>query len=378
MTARIILAGGGTGGHLFPAIAIADRVTEMLKDRMPVEILFVGTKRGLEFRMRDSLGYPLHLINMRGIVRGFTLVNLLVPFIVIAALVKSSRLISRFRPDLVIGTGGYVCWPVLKMAAFKGITTLLQEQNSLPGVATRQLAGKAKKIYLGFERAKEYLKTDAKMIVTGNPVRSSISKGDRSAAIKRFGLQPDRKTILVLGGSQGARAINNAVLDSLDKLETNQGVQILWQTGKRDYKEVEVKAAQKASNCALFPFAQEMDLVYAAADIVIARAGALTLAEITACGLPAILVPYPYAAGDHQKKNAQDYVERGMAMMIDEKDLAGYSLVGKAIEILQSEQFDRMREAINNETSGQRPAVDIIAEDIVAQIQHLKNIEGNG
>jgi UDP-N-acetylglucosamine--N-acetylmuramyl-(pentapeptide) pyrophosphoryl-undecaprenol N-acetylglucosamine transferase len=342
---------------------------------MAVEILFVGTKRGLEYRMRDSLGYPLHTINMRGIVRGLTLVNLLVPFIVVSALLKSSSLLGRFRPDVVIGTGGYVCWPVLKMAAFKRITTLLQEQNSYPGVATRQLAGKAKKIYLGFEKAKDYLKTNAEMVVTGNPVRTSISTGDRTAALKKFGLQPDRKTILVLGGSQGARAINNAILRSLEKEEFNQGVQILWQTGKRDYKEVGEKAAHKASNCSLFPFAQEMDLVYAAADIVIARAGALTLAEISACGLPAILIPYPFAAGEHQKKNAQDYVERGMAVMIEESGLGEVSLLREAIDILQSERYQQIKSAISKEMSDKRPAVDVIAEDIVKQIQHLKDNE---
>jgi len=366
--ARIIIAGGGTGGHLFPALAIADRVTQLLKDKMPVEIRLVGTKRGIEYRMKDKLGYRLHTISMRGIVRGITLLNLLVPFVIMTALVQSTRLLTRFKPDIVIGTGGYVCWPVLKVAAWKKITTLLQEQNSYPGVATRQLAGGARKIYLGFERAREFLRTEAEIVVTGNPVRTSITGGDRSKALETYDLSPDRKTILVLGGSQGARSINNAVLASLDNKKLNQGYQLLWQTGTRDYKEVEEKAAKKVSNCALFPFARQMELVYAAADLVIARAGALSLAEITACHIPAILIPYPYAAGDHQKKNAEDYVARGMALMIQEADLAGTDLIARAIDLMESEEYLRMKQAIVTETANRKPAVDVIAEDIIEQL----------
>ncbi len=366
--ARIVIAGGGTGGHLFPAIAIADRVTQLSKGKMPVEILFVGTKRGIEYRMKDKLGYPLQAIYMRGIVRGFALFNLLIPFVVLTALVQSARLLGRFKPNIVIGTGGYVCWPVLKIAAWKKITTLLQEQNSYPGVATRQLAGSARKIYLGFEKAKEFLRTDAEIMVTGNPVRASITSGDRSKAIESHGLNPDRKTILVLGGSQGARSINNAILESLDNNKLNQGYQLLWQTGRRDHKEVGEKAAKKVSNCALFPFAQQMEPVYAAADLVIARAGALSLAEITACHLPAILIPYPYAAGDHQKKNAEDYVARGMAVMIEEKELAGTDLIARAINMLESDEYGQMKKAIATETADRKPAVDVIAEDIIKQL----------
>ncbi|UCG63093.1 MAG: undecaprenyldiphospho-muramoylpentapeptide beta-N-acetylglucosaminyltransferase [Candidatus Zixiibacteriota bacterium] len=371
-TARIIFTGGGTGGHLFPAIAIADRLSELMKGKREVEIIFVGTRRGLEYRMREKLGYPLHTINMRGIIRGITLVNLLVPFVIATALMKSVSLLSRFQPDIVIGTGGYVCWPVLKVAAWKNIPTLLQEQNSYPGVATRQLASAAKKIYLGFEKAKEYLKTSAEIMVTGNPVRASITSGRREAALETYGLLPERRTILVLGGSQGARAINNAVLRSLEKEKLNQGVQLLWQTGSRDHKEVEIMAAKKVSNCALFPFAQQMEQVYAAADLVIARAGALSLAEITACGLPAILIPYPHAAGDHQKKNAENYVSRGMARMIEEMDLENIDIIAEAVDLLESDEYSRMKTAIARETAGQRPAVDIIAEDIIRQIEGMK------
>ena len=368
-TARLIFAGGGTGGHLFPALAIADRVKELLKDNMHVEILFIGTKRGIEYRMRDKLGYPLHIINMRGIARRFSLINLLVPFIIISALFKATRLIKKFQPHIVVGTGGYVSWAILKAAARNNIITLLQEQNSFPGVTTRQLAPNAKKIYLGFEKAKEHIKTDAEIIVSGNPVRNSIQLVSKESACKLFNLDPNKKTILILGGSQGARAINNAVIKSLKNKDLPPDFQLLWQTGKRDYKEVILQAGDKVQSSTLFPFANNMAEVYSAADIVIARAGALTLAEIIESELPSILIPYPYAAGDHQKKNADDYVNRNMAKMIIENELADRDILGEALTLCNSESFESMKKAIRKETENKKPAVDLIAEDIIGQLE---------
>jgi UDP-N-acetylglucosamine--N-acetylmuramyl-(pentapeptide) pyrophosphoryl-undecaprenol N-acetylglucosamine transferase len=315
--------------------------------------------------MRESLGYPLHLINVRGITRSLTLRNLLVPFILIGALVQSMLLLRKLSPDVVVGTGGYVSWPVLKVAALKKIVTVLQEQNSFPGVTTRRLAQRAERIYLGFERAREHLRTKGKIIVTGNPVRASVMNGSRSEAIKAFGLDPEKKTILVLGGSQGARTVNNAVLASLEKTQLPAEYQLLWQTGKRDYKEVTARSGRKVTGCALFPFADRMDLVYAAADLAIARAGALTLAELAACGLPSILIPYPFAAGDHQRKNAADLVDRKMAVVIDEKDLDAVDLLGEAVALHRSERFQQMKRTIAEWNQGRRPAADVIAEDIV-------------
>ncbi len=367
--ARIIIAGGGTGGHLFPAIAIADRVKELLQDQ--VEIVFVGTKRGLEYRIKEKLGYPLLTINIRGIARSLSLTNLMVPFLIIGSLIKVSQILKSVKPDVVIGTGGYVCWPVLAMASYKKITTVLQEQNSFPGLTTRKLSAKASRIYLGFEKAKEYLNTNAKIIVTGNPVRKNINEGNREEALKKYNLSPSKKTILVLGGSQGAMAINRAVLKSLDNLERNDNYQILWQTGKRDYTEVNAKAGNKAF-CSLFPFATNMQEIYAAADFVIARAGALTLAEIVECGLPSTLVPYPYAAGDHQKKNALNFVEKNIAQMIDETTLKNTDLIGGAISIMESDEYMKMKDAIKNMSHSNKAAVDIIAEDIIELIKSAK------
>ena len=370
---RIVFAGGGTGGHLYPAIAIANRIEQMLEGKETVEILFVGTRRGLEYRMKDTLGYPLRTVNIRGLARSLTPKNLLVPFIAVGALIKASSILSSFRPDVVVGTGGYVCWPVLRMAAMKKITTVLQEQNSFPGLTIRKLAGRAKRIYLGFADAQKHLRTDAAMLVTGNPVRREIASGNRATAIKEFGLDSGKKTILVLGGSQGARAINHAVLKSLETKELDDKYQLLWQTGKRDYTEVNARANRKVS-VTLFPFAQDMPSVYAAADLVVARSGALTLAEVAACALPAILIPFPHAAGDHQKKNAQSYARGEAAVMIEEKDLADVDLLQRAVALMESGEYEKMGQKAKDLAAAGKPAVDVIAEDIINLIGEQRKI----
>jgi UDP-N-acetylglucosamine--N-acetylmuramyl-(pentapeptide) pyrophosphoryl-undecaprenol N-acetylglucosamine transferase len=364
-TARLIFAGGGTGGHLYPAIAIADRVKEILSARMPVEIIFVGTKRGIEYRVRETLGYPLHLVNIRGIARSFTLANLAVPFLIVSAMMKANSLVKQFGPQVVVGTGGYVSWPVLRAANGQKITTVLQEQNSFAGVTTRQLAPKATRIYLGFAKAAEMLKTNGEIIVTGNPVRASISKGDRAEAIKAFGLDPTKKTILVIGGSQGARSVNQAMLRGLQQSNLPDGYQLLWQTGKRDYTDVSAAAGEKAKGHTLFPFESRMALVYAAADVAIARAGAITLAEIEACALPSVLIPYPHAAGDHQRKNAEEFARQGYATVIDENVLADRDPLGEAVSLLSSGKAAQMRAAMQQANAKKKPAIDIIANDIV-------------
>lgn len=375
ISTRILFAGGGTGGHLYPAIAIANKLKEMLSGKTNLDIAFVGTKRGLEYRIKDELGYPLHLINMRGITRSIAIINLLVPFIIVLALVQSAVLLKKFRPDLVVGTGGYVSWPVLKMAATLGILTVLQEQNSYPGIATRSGSKKAKRIYLGFEEARQFIANSANAIYTGNPVRSEISQGSKERAIGQFKLKKEKKIILVLGGSQGARAINNAVLKSLRSGQWAGDVQLLWQAGKRDYTEVNQQASGLHWDGALFPFANNMHNVYAAADMVIARAGALTIAELTACGLPSILIPFPFAAGDHQKKNAESLSSKNAALVIDEIHLQDKDILMEAVELLHSPRYAEMKQAVARLTQGQKPAVDVIADDIIALINETKQVE---
>lgn len=365
---KLIFAGGGTGGHLFPAVAIAEKLMELLKDKIKVEIIFVGTKRGIEYRLKDSLGYPLHLISMRGIARSLNLKNLLVPFIVVGALIKSGRLIKKFQPDMVVGTGGYVCWPVVKVAASRKIKTVLQEQNSYPGVATRTLASSVDKVYLGFESARQYLKPNTKTMLTGNPVRSSINIIDNKEACLKLKLDPEKKTILILGGSQGARSINQAVIKSIKVgFDTNK-YQILWQTGKRDYKDVTEQTGDRVTGCSLFPFAENMSEVYSAADLVIARSGALTLAEIVKFNLPSLLIPFPFAAGNHQEKNAEDFINKKMAAMILEKDLDNHNLIDYAIKMIDDNDDEGMKNNIIAFNKDKREAVELIAEDIIGML----------
>lgn len=372
--ARLIFAGGGTGGHLYPAIAIANRVREMLSDTMSANIIFVGTQRGLEYRIREQLGYPLHIINIRGIVRSLTLKNLLFPFLVLFAYWKALRLIGKFKPHVVVGTGGYVAWPVARAALTRRIPLLLQEQNSYPGMVTRKLAARADRLFLGFAGARAYLSNSDNITVVGNPVRREISQGDRAAAIKAFSLDSNKKTILILGGSQGARAINRAILNSLKHFNETDKYQLLWQTGKRDHTEVVASAGDRASGHTLFPFARDMSLTYAAADLAIARAGALTLAELQACRLPAILVPYPHAAGDHQMKNAEELVSLGCAKLVLESDLSSTDLLARAVELMQTGEADTITAALNK-AAPSTPAVDIIANEVVCLVRQAQERE---
>jgi len=361
----MIFAGGGTGGHLYPAIAIANRIKELLEPETKVNTLFIGTKRGLEYQIRDSLGYPLKLINIRGIARSFTPKNLLVPFLVVGALLKAKSIINEAKPDVVIGTGGYVAWPVLKIAASKNIITLLQEQNSFPGITTRQLAGKAKKVYLGFDEAKKHLPANTKTKLTGNPVRRDIAYGEKIKSLEKYNLDKNKKTILILGGSQGARAINEAVLKSLGTNDLDENYQLLWQTGKRDYKDVVTQVGEKHREHSLFPFAHDMKEIYATSDLVIARAGAITLAELQACNLPSILIPFPFAAGDHQLHNANSFIDYGYAKLIDQSNLGDKDILQIAVDMINSGEAKRMNQKMIEDSKDKKPAVDLIAEDII-------------
>ncbi|MBI5265893.1 MAG: UDP-N-acetylglucosamine--N-acetylmuramyl-(pentapeptide) pyrophosphoryl-undecaprenol N-acetylglucosamine transferase, partial [candidate division Zixibacteria bacterium] len=290
---------------------------------------------------------------------------LALPFIVAGALVSTWRLFSRFKPDIVVGTGGYVSWPVARIAIARSVPAVLQEQNSYPGIVTRQLASYANHIYLGFEGAKEYLPTSASTIWTGNPVRPQLTEGSRTEAYTHFNLDPTRKTILVLGGSQGARGINNAVLASLKQHALSQDCQLLWQTGKRDFEGMHAQAKDVLTRGAIFPFHDRMDLLYAPADIAVARAGASTIAELTACEVPSVLIPFPHATADHQHKNAEECVAQGCASLVSENSLDEVDILRKACEMIHSGEAERMRLAIQHLNRGRRPAVDVIAEDIL-------------
>lgn len=355
---RVLFAGGGTGGHLFPALAIAREMEQL--DRECV-IRFVGTRHGIEATMSEQIGYPLSLIAMRSLPRRLSLGLITFPMRLAWSIIQSLRLCSEFRPDVVVGTGGYVSGPVIMAAALKKIPRALQEQNSYPGLVTRRLAARADIIFLAYRKAGQYLPAHIKTKITGNPIRRSLTGGNRAEALRRFGLSPERKTILILGGSQGARRINQAVLGSLAHIDDT--IQLLWQCGKRDYTDVAARLNKKDFAISLFPFSNDMQDVYAAADLAIARAGALTIAELTACGIPMILIPYPQAAADHQTHNAAEVVAAGAAEMIADAALDRMQLLESAAALICSVRLTAMRQA--SKAMGRPEAASEIAREIL-------------
>jgi UDP-N-acetylglucosamine--N-acetylmuramyl-(pentapeptide) pyrophosphoryl-undecaprenol N-acetylglucosamine transferase len=360
----VLFAGGGTGGHLYPALAIADGLKARIEPGGIADFRFIGTRRGLEYRMKDKLGYPLSLIAVRGLHRHGIVKNILFPILLFGAIVKSVYFILRFGPDLVVGTGGYVMGPVLLAAVAMNRRCVIQEQNSYPGVTTRQLAHKVDKVFLGFAAAARVLNKNTETVETGNPVKSTIGKISKEKGREHFRLKSTDKVILVLGGSQGATSINQNILDHLSSLP--DGYQLIWQTGERDYKEIAAAAGGRVESRALFPFTDRIELAYAAADVAIARAGALTLAELEAAGLPSVLVPYPYAAGDHQRKNAEVFVENGASLMIENNELSEVSLLKGTVSLIEDGTHLKMAEAVATMRARiKKPAVEIIADEIL-------------
>lgn len=323
---KFILSGGGTGGHIYPAIAIANE----LKMRFPdAEFLFVGAKDKMEMQKVPQAGYAIKGLWIAGLQRRLTLQNAMFPFKLISSLWESRTILKNFKPDVVIGTGGFASGPLLNVANSMGIPTLIQEQNSYPGITNKLLSKKASKICVAYENLEQFFPNE-KMILTGNPVRQDLIAvaSKREEAINYFKLDPNKKTLLVLGGSLGARRINQLIEKELPHLLSQQ-VQIIWQCGKLyidDY-------AKYASNDVhVVAFIERMDLVYAAADLVISRAGASSVSELCMVGKPVIFIPSPNVAEDHQTKNAQAIVDQKGAIMIKESALdAEFSIVIEAL-----------------------------------------------
>ncbi len=333
-----ICAGGGTGGHLYPAIAIAQRIKE---ERPEARIIFVGTARGLESRVIPELGYPLAVIAVRGLARRLTLKNLLLPFVLFYSLLQCLALLFKFRPVAVIGTGGYVSGPLLFTASLLGFPTLIQEQNGYPGATTRLLARVVKRVHISFEESRRYFKNEKKLRLTGNPVRRFTFAKSKEDACREFGLAADKPILLVFGGSQGAQAINNALLETLDDLMIQSDVQIIWSTGKYDIHNVRKNVEKYSDRLWVSEYISDMETAYTAAALALGRAGALTIAELTLAGVPAILVPFPHAAANHQEKNARALVAVGACVMILQKDLTADRLLAEILSVLNDEQKKR-------------------------------------
>ncbi len=312
-----IFAGGGTGGHLYPALAVAEEVRAL---QPTANIVFVGTKDRIEARIVPKHGYPLHTIWAAGLRRAMSFKNLLVPLKMAVSLMQSLTLIGRLKPDAVLGTGGYVSGPVLLGALMKSVPVVIHESNSLPGRTTRLLASKAQKVFCGFEDTARRLKRKDNARVIGTPTRSGLPAANRDEACHAFGLDKKKTTVLVIGGSQGTRSLNDVILSMAGVLRDSQ-TQLIWQTGPGQYEEIRLALGDKKMGW-IGPFIENIGHAYAAADIVLCRAGASTLAEVTRIGKPAILVPYPFAADDHQTHNAQSLVDAGAALMIRDRDLS--------------------------------------------------------
>lgn len=303
---RFLISGGGTGGHIFPAVAIANEIRALEPDAI---IEFVGASDRMEMEKVPAAGYKIHGIWITGFQRELSLKNLSFPFKVISSLWSCYRILNSFKPDAVIGTGGFASGPLLKVACWLKIPTLIQEQNSFAGVTNKLLGKKVNTVCLGFEKSKSFF-PESKCVVTGNPVRQSIlNLPGKIESLTKLNLDPGKKTLLVIGGSLGARSINQALDAMIETLDQNS-IQLIWQTGKS------YTAAHKPKFGMVSTFIENMETVYAAADIIVSRAGAIAITELCFVGKPVILVPSPFVAEDHQTKNALDLVEKKAALLV--------------------------------------------------------------
>lgn len=330
---KVILSGGGTGGHIFPAVAIANEIKRLVPD---ADILFVGALGKMEMEKVPAAGYKIIGVPIAGLQRKITLANLKLPFLVIRSLMKTRKIVADFHPHVVVGTGGYASGPMLRAATSKGIPTLIQEQNSYAGITNKVLSKKAARICVAYEGMEKFFPKN-KILLTGNPVRQDINnvKEHRGEALNFFKLDPAKKTILVIGGSLGARTINESVGAGLVRLAA-ENIQLIWQTGKGYHsKALEEAAPYSGKNIYALDFISRMDLAYAAADIVISRAGASSVSELCNIGMPSILVPSPNVAEDHQTKNAMALVNKDAALLVKDQD-AGSTLIKTAIALMHN------------------------------------------
>ncbi|MCW9707508.1 undecaprenyldiphospho-muramoylpentapeptide beta-N-acetylglucosaminyltransferase [Fodinibius salsisoli] len=361
---RVLIAAGGTGGHVYPAIAIADALQAEYADS---EILFVGTKDHMEWETVPRAGYDITSIWISGFHRRLTAKNLLFPVKLGTSLVQSLRIINKFKPDVVVSCGGYAAGPVGWVAAKKGVPLVVQEQNSFPGVTNRLLGKSAERIFTAFEEAENFF-PKGKIVLAGNPTRNSLTEANQQQALQAFNFDEKHATLLILGGSGGAKSINEAMKRHITSLHDDQQLQIIWQCGQRYYDRLrEDIDPAKYDNLILTDFLHNMPEAYAAADLVISRAGALSCSELALTGKPSILVPSPNVAGDHQTKNAQSMVHEGAAELAkdDELDETLAELVDTLIN--DQQRLQKMQQAAL--TLARPEAAQTIAKEIITLIQ---------
>jgi UDP-N-acetylglucosamine--N-acetylmuramyl-(pentapeptide) pyrophosphoryl-undecaprenol N-acetylglucosamine transferase len=358
----IIIAGGGTGGHIFPAIAIANAIKKL---QPQATILFVGAKGKMEMEKVPQAGYNIEGLDIAGFNRSSLIKNISLPVKLIKSFIQVRKIFKAFKPIAVIGVGGYSSFPVLRYAQSKGIKTFIHESNSFAGKANIMLGKKATAVFTASDGMQQFFPQE-KIIVTGNPVRSSISHSSitREEGIKFFGLQPQRTTILSIGGSLGAKSINEAIDTHIDEFEKNN-LQLIWQTGKPYADKAKARAAGK-SNVWVNDFITQMEYAYAAADMVISRSGAMAIAELCVAKKPAVFVPFPFAAEDHQTVNAQNLVNKNAGIMVKDSDALD-KLVPQILQLSKDEQKQTaMKSSIGK--LGVTNADEIIAKEILKQI----------
>lgn len=334
---RVIISGGGTGGHIFPAIAIAN---EIRRRNPEADILFVGADGKMEMDKVPAAGYNIKGLPIAGFQRRLTFSNFLLPFKIIRSLQQASQIIRTFKPQVVIGVGGYASGPTLRAAISQRIPTLIQEQNSFPGKTNLILARNVRTICTAYEGLERFFPAQ-KIVLTGNPVRSEMVniEGKKEEANTYFGLNPDKKTILIIGGSLGARTLNESVLQHFDRFAADQHVQLLWQCGKYYYPALHDNSKLiEYKDVHLHEFIQRMDLAYAAADVIISRAGAISVSELCLVKKPTVLVPSPNVAEDHQTKNAMALVNKNAALLIKDLD-ASSVLIPNAFALLENTEL---------------------------------------
>lgn len=315
---NVLISAGGTGGHVYPAIAIAEALRQEYKY---VNILFVGTKNHLEWKAVPKAGFDITDIWISGFHRRFTLKNLLFPFKLLTSVIQSLGIINRFSPDVAISCGGYAAGPATWVAAKRNVPVVIQEQNSFPGVTNRMLGKNANQIFTAFENAAQHFPKE-KISLTGNPTRQSLTNVNAKESYNEFGFTSDKQTLLVIGGSGGARSINRAMLEHIEQLHNTMGLQIIWQCGERYYDRIRNAIHdQEYGHLLLKDFLHKMPEAYEVADLVISRSGALSCSELALTGKPSVLIPSPNVAGDHQTKNAQSMVDGGAAKLVADDEL---------------------------------------------------------
>jgi len=355
-----MFAGGGTGGHIYPALAVAD---EIKRKQPEAEFLFIGGTKGREQKIVANSGFPVETIPVTAMPRSISPKILGFTVKLGVSILKSRRYIRKFKPAVVMATGSYISGPPMMAALSMGVPLVIHEQNTYPGITNRKLGRYADIVFLGFEGAEKNFNGNVKATVTGNPVRAEIGKAQRDESARAFGFDPWLKTVLVFGGSQGARAINKALSGAVEAI-ADKGIQVIWQTGDREYEEYSSYDGRSEGRIRTYKYIDNMAQAYAAADLVVARAGAMSISEINVCRLPAVFIPFAAAAGNHQEYNARMIVDEGAASVIFERELTSSLLEREIIRIVTSdERLAAMSKA--SERLGKKNAAGVIAGIII-------------